>query len=319
NKLKEMFLLDEETAKGINISINDSESKILEKFYEAEAKKTAHVDASIKASIDKLDELDTKSENYPELLKQEVEKLVKVIPLQNKTSLTHYVARRKLVLDLFQKILDRKLQTQIANKANYDEALIHNLLFQQQSTNSDTSDLWIINEDFIYFKGSSEKQLSKLEIDGKKVFKSTFTDEENKYLHSLGENRKIKRPDVLLFPDEGKCIIIEFKTPETNIAEHLTQINLYSSLIRNYSEDNFQITTFYGYLIGESIEPNDVMGRVSSFEYSYHLDYLFKPSEKVKGFNGKPDGSIYTEVIKYSTLLERARRRNKIFIDKLNS
>ena len=319
NKLKEMFLLDEETEKGINISVNDSESKILEKFYEAEAKKTAQVDASIKASIDKLDELDPKNENYTEILKEEVDKLVKTIPLQNKTSLTHYVARRKLVLDLFQKILDKRLHTQINNKANYDEALIHNLLFQQQSKNPETSDLWIINEDFIYFKGSSEKQLSKLELNEKKVFKTKFTEEEEKYLHSLGENRKIKRPDVLLFPDEGKCIILEFKTPDTNVSDHLTQINLYASLIRNYSDDEFQITTFYGYLIGESIEPNDVMGRVSSFEYSYHLDYLFKPSEKVKGFNGKTDGSIYTEVIKYSTLLERARTRNKIFIDKLNS
>lgn len=71
-----MFLLDEETAKNIKISINDTESKILEKFYEAHAKKTANIDASIKASIDKLDNLDTRSENYNELLKQEVHKLV---------------------------------------------------------------------------------------------------------------------------------------------------------------------------------------------------------------------------------------------------
>lgn len=319
SKLKEMFLLNEETANDINISINDSESKILEKFYEAEAKKTANIDAAIKASIDKLDNLDTRSRNYSELLKLEVDKLVKVIPLQNKTSLTHYVARRKLVLDLFQKILDRKLQTQIENTSNYDEALIHNLLFQQQSQNPETSDLWIINEDFIYFKGSSEKQLSKLEINGKKVFKTEFTDEEKRYLSSLGESRTIKRPDVLLFPEEGKCIIIEFKTPEANVSEHLTQIDFYANLIRNYTEEEFQITTFFGYLIGESIEPRDVLGRVSRFEHSYQLDYLFRPSENVIGFDGRTNGSIYTEVIKYTTLLERARRRNKIFIDKLNS
>lgn len=319
SKLKEMFLLDEETAKDIKISINDTESKILEKFYEAEAKKTAKIDASIKASIDKLDNLDTRSENYTELLKQEVDKLVKTIPLQNKTTLTHYVARRKLVLDLFEKILDRKLKTQVDNTANYDEALIHNLLFQQQSKDSENSDLWIINEDFIYFKGSSEKQLSKLEIDGKKVFKTDFTEEENRYLSSLGENRKIKRPDVLLFPEEGKCIIIEFKTPEANVSEHLTQIDFYANLIRNYTEEDFQITTFFGYLIGENIEPRDVLGRVSRFEHSYQLGYLFRPSENVIGFDGRTNGSIYTEVIKYSILLERARKRNKIFIDKLNS
>jgi hypothetical protein len=315
-KLKEMFLLDDETAKDINVSINDSETDILKKFYEAEAKKEASIDASIKESIDNLDNLDTRNPNYEEELEKEINRLVRSIPMQNKKTLTHYVARRKLVLDLLDKILGRKLQVQ-QQKENYDEALIHNLLFQKGSRDTETSDLWIINEDFIYFKGSSEKQLSKLEIDGVKVFKDKFTEEEERYLTSLGENRKIKRPDVLLFPEEGKCIIIEFKAPHVNASDHLTQIDRYANLIRNYTEDQFQITTFYGYLLGESIEPRDVLGTVSSYEHSYQFDYLYRPSENVIGFDDRTNGSIYTEVIKYSTLLARARQRNKIFIEKL--
>ncbi len=315
-KLKEMFLLDEETAKDISVSINDSESDILKKFYEAEAKKEASLDAEIKESIDNLDNLDTRSPNYKDELEKEIERLVKVIPLQNKKSLTQYVARRKLILDLFDKILERKLKVQ-QSASNFDEALIHNLLFQQGDSENRDSDLWIINEDFIYFQGSSEKQLSKLEINGEKVFKEKFTEEEERYLTSLGENRKIKRPDVLLFPEEGKCIIIEFKAPHVNASDHLTQIDTYANLIRNYSIDKFQITTFYGYLLGESIETRDVRGAVSAFEESYQFDYLYRPSIKVVGFDDRKDGSIYTEVIKYSTLLKRAKQRNKIFIDKL--
>lgn len=316
SKLKEMFLLDDETAKNINVSINDSETDILKKFYEAEAKREASVDASIKESIDNLDKLDTRNPNYEEELEKEISRLVQSIPMQNKKTLTHYVARRKLVLDLLDKILGRKLQVQ-KEKDNYDEALIHNLLFQKGSNETETSDLWIINEDFIYFKGSSEKQLSKLKIDGVKVFKDKFSEEEERYLTSLGENRKIKRPDVLLFPEEGKCIIIEFKAPHVNASDHLTQIDRYANLIRNYTIDEFQITTFYGYLLGESIEPRDVLGAVSRYEHSYQFDYLYRPSENVIGFDGRTNGAIYTEVIKYSTLLKRARQRNKIFIDKL--
>ncbi len=315
-KLKEMFLLDDEIAEDVSISINDSQSDILKKFYEAEAKKSASIDAKIKESMDNLDKLDTRSPNYDEELEKEIGKLVKTIPMQNKKNLTHYVARRKLVLELLGKILARKLTVQ-QQKENYDEALIHNLLFQKGSTNTANSDLWIINEDFIYFKGSSEKQLSKLEIDGERIFKDKFSEEEERYLNSLGENRKIKRPDVLLFPEEGKCIIIEFKAPQVNASDHLTQIDKYANLIRNYTEDKFQITTFYGYLLGESIEPRDVRGNVSSFEESYQFDYLFRPSIKVVGFDGRKDGSIYTEVVKYSTLLKRAKQRNKIFVDKL--
>ncbi len=316
-KLKEMFLLDDETANSINISINDTESKILEKFYEAEAKKAAVLDASIKDSVDNLNKLDTTSPNYLEELKKEVDKLVKTIPLQNKKTLTHYVARRKLVLDLLSKVLDKKLEVQQYGR-EMNEELIHDLLFQQGDKNPENSDLWIINEDFIYFKGNSNIVLSQVEIDGNKLFKDDFTIEEEKYLRSLGENRKIKKPDVLLFPEEGKCIIIEFKAPDVNVSDHLTQIDKYAGLIRNYSDDNFQITTFYGYLLGESIESRDVLGAVSSYEVSYQFDYLFRPSTKVIGFDGKSNGSIYTEVIKYSTLLERAKQRNKIFIEKLH-
>jgi hypothetical protein len=315
-KLKEMFLLDDNTAKDISVSINDSETDILKKFYEAEAKKAASMDAAIKESIDNLEKLDTRNPNYVEELEKEINRLVRSIPLQNKKTLTHYVARRKLVLDLLDKILGRKLQVQ-QQKENYDEALIHNLLFQKGSTNTENSDLWIINEDFIYFKGSSEKQLSQIEINGQKVFKDKFTEEEERYLTSLGENRKIKRPDVLLFPEEGKCIIIEFKAPHVNASDHLTQIDRYANLIRNYTDEKFQITTFYGYLLGESIEPRDVLGTVSSYEHSYQFDYLYRPAENVIGFDGRTNGSIYTEVIKYTTLLERAKQRNKIFIEKL--
>jgi hypothetical protein len=318
-QLKEMFLLDDTTAEDIHLSVNDSETKILEKFYEAEAKKSASIDARIKESIDRLDNLDTRASNYNEELKREIDTLVKAIPQQNKISLTHYIARRKLVLELMQKILNKELSVQKGDKRDFDEALLHNLLFQQHSTDPQQSDLWIISEDFIYFKGSSEKQLRMVEIDGELLFKSEFSAEEDKYLTSLGENRKIKRPDVLLFPEEGKCILIEFKAPDVNIADHLTQLNLYASLIRNYTQDKFQITTFYGYLIGEAIEPNDVLGRVGTFEYSYQFDYVFQPSTPVRGFNGRINGSIYTEVIKYSTLLKRASMRNQIFLDKLRS
>lgn len=315
-KLKEMFLLDDETAKEISVTINDNETDILKKFYEAEAKKAASMDAAIKESIDNLDKLDTRNSNYEEELEKEINRIVRSIPLQNKKTLTHYVARRKLVLDLLDKILGRKLEVQ-KEKENYDEALIHNLLFQKGSTNTENSDLWIINEDFIYFKGSSEKQLSQLKFDGEMVFKDKFSEEEDRYLTSLGENRKIKRPDVLLFPEEGKCIILEFKAPQVNAKDHITQIDTYANLIRNYTNDKFQIITFYGYLLGESIEPRDIRGAVSTFEVSYQFDYLFRPSAKVVGYDERKDGSIYTEVIKYSTLLDRAKQRNKIFIDKL--
>lgn len=316
-KLKNMFLLDEATLKSMTISLDDSEEKILERVYAADSKIIAKKDAKIKKNIEKLDELDPTDKYYQNKLESITSDLVKAIPLQNKASLTHYVARRKLVLDLFGKILARELEVQKNGQRNIDEKLLHNLIFQQSSSNPEESDLWLLNEDFIYFNGTSEGQLSDIEIDGKKIFRKELSAEEERYLHSLGENRTKKKPDVLLFPEEGKCIIIEFKNINVNISEHLNQINMYASLIRNFSEDQFQLETFYGYLIGESLEARDVRSCDSDFISAYHFDYLFRPRKPIVDENGRRDGSLYTEVIKYSTLLKRAIRRNDIFIKKL--
>lgn len=319
DRLKEMFMLDEETGGDIKISYNDSESRILEKFYEAEARKEAKIDARIKESIDKLEELDTTHGDYEDKLQEEAEKLVKSIPQQNKNTLTRYVARRKLVLELFEKILKKELSVQKKGSRDKAEALLHNLFFRQGTNNPEKSDLWIISEEFVFFNGTSESRLCDVEVNEKKIFKENFSEEENKYLHALGENRKIKKPDVLLFPDEGKCIILEFKNPEVNVSEHLNQINFYASLIRNHTIKEVQITTFFGYLIGERIEARDVRYSDSSFIPSYQFGYLYRPPKPIVGEDGRSDGSIYTEVIKYSTLLARAVQRNQIFIDKVVS
>lgn len=318
--LKEMFLLSDDLAGELKISINDSSKKILEKYYVAEAKKKAELDSHLKASIDSLDKLDTTSEDYSEELGQQIDELVKSIPQQNKIELTHYIARRKLVLELFTKILGQKLLVQQGDVRNKDEALLHNLMFKQGSEETNSSDLWIINEDFIHFNGVSESKISDVRLNGKNIIRKDLSDAEQDFITSLGENRLGKKPDILLFPQEQKCVILEFKNPDVSVAKHLTQINNYATLLRNFSIPELQLTTFYGYLIGEKIEPNDVRAHDADFKNAHNFAYLFRPSKTVAGIysNEGKDGSLYTEVIKYSTLLERAKLRNKIFVDKLN-
>jgi len=315
-KLKQMFLLDEDIAKNIVVSANDNENRILEKIYEVEAKKAASFDASLKESIDKLEQLDTTNPSYQDELKKAVDTLVKTIPLQNKQDLAHYVARRKLVLELFQKILNNET-SKLKNDNRIDESVLHNLIFQQSSNDPTNSDLWLINEEYVYFKGVSEGILGQIELDGIKILKENLTQEEQEYRTKQGGDARLKRTDILLFPTEGKCIIIELKAPDANISEHLNQINKYASLIHNLSIDDFQFNTFYGYLIGESIDVDDVIDNDSDFVNAPNLGYIFRPYKRISGKFGRGDASLYTEIIKYSTLLERAKKRNKIFIDKL--
>ncbi|MDR0605958.1 MAG: hypothetical protein LBG80_16835 [Bacteroidales bacterium] len=317
-KLTEMFLLREEVVQELRISINDSNDKILEKIYAADAKIVANQDAEIKNIIDSLESLNpANKDEYQENFEKLVTDLVCNIPLQDRTTLSRYVARRKLVLDLYDKILDNKLTVQYEGRRNNDESLLHNLIFRQKSDNPSDSDLWIINEDFIYFNGCSETRLCDVKIGNENFFKDEFSEKEEEYLRSLGENRMEERPDILVFPDEGKCIIIELKNPNRNIGLHLNEITHYASLIRNFTADNFQIDTFYGYLIGEGINQQDVRTYDGDFKAAYQFDYMFRPAKTIPGEYGRKDGSLYTEILSYRTLHERASRRNDIFIKKI--
>lgn len=320
--LKEMFLLNDELLQDLSISLNDTEENILEKFYIAESKQIAKSDSKIKKQMDQLENLDPSSQNYSRDLNNHINNIVKEIPLQNRKALTHYVARRKLVLDLFEKILKNKLVIQNINARNKTEALIHNLIFKQRTSNADTSDLWLINEDFILFEGSSELTLENLEIGGKKIFRKEedLTEEELDFKNSLKEDRFGKRPDILLFPQEGKCIIIELKSTEAKVSDYISQIQNYATLIRNFSIDEFEFTTFYGYLFGEQINTLDTKAKDPDFKEATHFDYLYRPAKSVAGFfrhRKNQDGTIYTEIMKYSVLLERAKGRNNVFIEKL--
>lgn len=317
-ELQKMFLLNPATIKSLRnkINIGDTDDTILRKIYEADAKIAAEKDAEFKQQLKELEELDTTKDNYQENLTVKVNEFVKAIPLQNRTALSQYVARRKMVLELFDKILKKEIE-KLQSGGRIDEDLMHNLIFQQASDNSEISDLWLINEEFIYYKGTSEFLLGNLKIDGVKIFKEKLTKEEKTYRLKQGGDAHSRRTDILLFPKEGKCIIIELKAPDINVASHLNQINRYASLINNLSKEDINISTYYGYLIGENIDIDEIEDNDTDFKSAHSLNYIYRPYKRIAGKFGKDDGSLYTEIIKYSTLLERATLRNKIFIDKL--
>ena len=323
--LKEMFLLNDKTVDSIRKKIKntDSDEKILKTIYEVDSEIEAEKDNQIKEQIEALKSLTPdKTDDYQNELRKRVNEFVTLIPMQNRTALSKYVARRKLVLELFDQILNKELEAVRNNKKErIDEKLLHNLIFQQstESDNPEDSDLWLINEEYIYFRGFSENKLDDVKIGDDYLFKREcdMNDEEKEYKHKCNKDAGDRRPDVLLFPKEGKCIIIEFKAPEVDVSDHLNQINRYSRLINNLSNDKIRINTYYGYLIGENIDVDEVQDADSDFISSCNLNYIYRPYKKITGKFGRENGALYTEILKFSTLLERAKLRNQIFIDKL--
>lgn len=315
-QLKRDYLLSEEALK--DLSLSDSIDEVFKKAYTYDARVMAKESAAFENSKQYLHQLDPASDDYDSRLTSLTENFVSSLPIQNRVTLSKYVARRKMVIELMDMILKRTLNCQQEAKRNNDEKLLHNLIFRQHSNNPLSSDLWLINEDYMYFEGSSEKNLFDIKLRGVKVFREEFNEEEQRYLKSLGKDRTKLRTDVLLFPAEGKCVIIEFKNPNVNVADCIQQVAKYAYFLRNYTKPEFKFLTFYGYLIGESIEKRDVRAADADFVTSPNLDYLFRPSKKiVDESSDNQDGTLYMEVIQFSVLKQRAELRNKIFADLL--
>lgn len=321
NELQEMFLLDPATVDSIRSKVKKSttDAEILKMVYESEMAKVADLDASIKEIVQSVEVLDPSKPEYQAKLKELVDDFSVKIPEQNKSALTKYIARRKLVLELFDKVLRNETDALRGGK-RIDEDVLHNLIFKQHSANPQGSDLWLLDDQYLYFEGCSEKELNKIKINGTNLLKQELTEEEQAYkIRHETKDVGTRRPDILLYPAEGKCVIVEFKAPEVDVSLHLDQINRYAMIIHNLSDSQFRINTFYGYLVGENIDYDSIQESNPYFKEAANLGFIFRPNLPVPGKFGHPEGDLYTEIIKYSEILKRAQNRNQAFIDMLEA
>ncbi len=317
-ELQDMFLLNPETVDAIRSKVkkHSTDADILKLVYEGEMEKIANMDASIKKAVKDVEALDPTKLNYQEELQQLVNDFTSMLPEQNRNALSKYIARRKLVLELFDKILHNEIAS-LRDGKRIDENVLHNLIFRQHSTDPNSSDLWLLEDQYLYFDGCSEKELNKIKINGINLLKKKLTEEEKAYKLRQEKDVGSRRPDVLLYPAEGKCIIVEFKAPDVEVSQHLDQINRYAMIIHNLSDPAFHFNIFYGYLIGENIDYDSIQESNSDFKQAANLKYIFRPNYIVPGRFGHKDADLYTEILKYSDLLKRAQDRNRVFIDKL--
>ena len=79
---------------------------------------------------------------------------------------------------------------QVVGKRKNNERLIHDLLFKQHTDNTLDSNLWILNEDFIHYKGISECELRNAKINGELFLREDLTEEEHE-LARRGRNLPI--------------------------------------------------------------------------------------------------------------------------------
>lgn len=231
------------------------------------------------------------------------------------SALAQYVMHRKIVLELFDKALSADRKTE---KYPLEEA-VHNILFPMRSTDRDTlysqHNLWMIDERLTYhWFLSSDKPLKSLE-----EFDSTSS----------------LRPDLFIFDrkitfsegEEGQqpvnsLVVVEFKRPQRD--DYSDQDNPLQQVLDQIRDiRKGQVKDQKGRPIKLAYE------KVPTFAYVI-CDITPSLREVLldRDAQGTPDGlsyygyhknhSVYFEVIDYTKLLTDAKRRNRVFFDKLN-
>lgn len=318
NILKNMFLLDDESVDEClaEISNSDTDESILKTIYHKETEKQVKLDAKLKMQFDALKLLSPSDKDYSQKLKDLTENIVRATPIRNRNELSRYVAHRRIVLEMLRTILS--VDSSVGGK-KVDEASFHNLFFRKGTADPACGELWVFNEEYIYFSGLSDVRLKDAMYDNKPLFCDEFLTKKQEIDEKYFHDNSLKKPDILLLPSEGKCIIIEFKAPDVEVSKHLDQITDYAGLIREYARDGVEIRQFYGYLIGENINNEDIRRKQPAFQEAVSMGYLFRPYLPVLTFKRRKNdyGSLYTEIISYSALLLRAQARNQIFMEKL--
>ncbi|GHV86802.1 hypothetical protein AGMMS50255_0980 [Spirochaetia bacterium] len=314
NKSYLYILADGETKKELlnKIKFNDTENDVINKirnFHEELQIKTVE---QINIVVEKL-KSDKKTKNaeidYAKL-EADFQSLAKKINIENSVNLSSYIMYRKYVLDLFCEGLEY-----YKNSKEFNESFFHNILMQKGSHNTVDSNLWMLDDLFLFFEGTSEQPIQDIEINGQKAIRN-LTEEEILMLNEFDKKRLEKRIDLLFFPEEKQCIIIELKDPKVGITEGVSQMDKYAQLLANFIRQEFSIDFFYTYLITDNFNKYD---RPGGFRKIYGIDGFVRHSTDINNFDtGMIIANQYSEVIRYTDIYERAHKRNKIFMQKLN-
>lgn len=247
--------------------------------------------------IDNEEEREKFSQNHQELYS-------KIIEVGN-SKLSEYVIHRKLVLDLFQKLLTEKAT----------ERAVHNLIFPLQTLSDEIGfedhNLWMIDDKLSYHKYlASDKKFKSIEP-----------------VNSISSDR----PDIIVFnrpfafANDNKpyqsIVLIEFKRPMrddyTDEENPISQINRYAREIiegeakdkHNREFDFRENTPIYAYIICD----------LTKKLRSYAKDGGYRTLPSGDGFFFFNDNyNMYVEIMSFDKILNDSRERNRVLFDKLN-
>jgi len=239
------------------------------------------------------------------------EEYCKEVTAISRISLSEYVIRRKVILDLLETAIERNDDGTYENEDKL-HAIICPMRYTSDEIDFEEMNLWIIDERLAYHNFlASEKQMKELPT-----------------IDSQSESRM----DIAIFNDAflfagateppfNAITIIEFKKPNrgglnSTDTDPIRQVCRYMDEILEGKRKrangrpfgNVENTAFYCYIVADLTDSMRKAAKGSTFTLTPDGDGYF-------GFN--PNYNAYFEVISYDKLLRDAKARNQVLFDKL--
>lgn len=236
-----------------------------------------------------------------------VSELISKISKAEMSNLAHYVALRKVILNLFKKSLEIK-DDQKYSQENAVHSIIYPLRSDSDKTTYHNHNLWILDEKLNFTNYlSSDKPLN-----GGKT--------ERVDLLAFGQRAAFRGGDEMSNP----ITIFEFKRPQrdefTNPSSEEDPIEQVIRYVNDITDGKYktpegrdisigQNTPFYGYIVC------DLTKKVTNW---LKRNKDFKPMPDNMGwFKWIENNNLYIEVLSWDKVLRDAELRNKIFFNKL--
>lgn len=303
----------------VRVRFGDTHSNVVERVLGAYQSRIVRDTSAIVELTQTLQSLNPDEDDFREKVQELTWKYVSSLSSLDKTNLSQLVVRRAAVLKILQLTIQRHLDVQAtrqqSGKARFDERLIHQIFFPmgQDSTQTQGHDIWLLNEEYQYFDYiASDKPLSTIKLPGNApLFQPDIDDELNAIFARVNQTHQKKRPDIAILSAEGAAVIVEFKSPQEMMSDHVDDLMEYAQLLA--AKSGGRLNRFYGYLLGSKLNEH----RLRGFQPLVGEEGWFSTADVVEPKTRQKLGELYLELLYYNRLVERVDKRLSVYKNRL--
>jgi len=289
--------------------------RVLKKYQERVIDETAEI-YSLKEEILKAE---PDSDEYRKKIDEISWKYTSSLKNFDMANLSQLIVRRAAIVEILALACGKNLAMQAVAEGvrRKDEQIIHNIFFPMRKDSQDVSDhdIWLLSEEYHYYDYiASDMPLASIKWnDGAAVFESDIDQKFQELLARRADDNNGKRPDIALFSKEGSAIIVEFKAPGVSTDEHIGDLTEYAHLLA--AKSGGKLKKFYGYLIGDTVNNLRLGGTWTPFPTG---NGWFQSSPLMDPATRQPLGETYFEILHFSDVIDRAKKRIGVYQQKLN-